>query len=62
MTIALALFLLASAGGMALLVAGVHVLAGLGWALIAGALCLIACAMFLRTGLREPARREVKGG
>lgn len=63
MTIALALFLLTSAGGLALLVAGVYLLAGLGWAFLAGGVCMLCAAAFLRAGMREPVRqRGVKGG
>lgn len=63
MTIALALFLLASAGGMALLVAGVFMLAGAGWALIAASGSLLCAAAFLRAGMRQSTRQSgVKDG
>jgi len=46
-------FLLASLVGFGLLCAGVWMLAGTGWALIAGGLCMFAIAGFIRRGLRD---------
>lgn len=50
---ALYLFVTAALAGLCLISAGVYVLAGLGWALVAGGACLLVCAAFLRAGLRE---------
>jgi hypothetical protein len=47
----LTLFLLVAMAGLCLFVAGVYVLAGIGWALIAGAVALITAAGFIRKGL-----------
>ena len=44
-------FLLMVAAGVAMLVAGVYVLAGTGWALIAGGAFCISAAVFIRKGL-----------
>lgn len=52
MTIALIFFLLFAAAGLSSLVAGVFFLAGMGWALVAGGVALLACAAFLRSGIR----------
>lgn len=57
MTIALTLFLLSAGAGLALLVAGVYFLAGMGWALLAGGVALLACAAFVRSGLRAGVKR-----
>lgn len=46
-------FLLVSLIGFALLCAGVWILAGTGWALIAGAACMFLSAGFIRRGLRD---------
>ncbi len=47
----LLLFLLTAAAGMAAAVAGVFVLAGLGWSLLAGGGALLLAAGFIRKGL-----------
>lgn len=47
----LILFLLAAVGGLCLGVAGVFVLAGLGWSLLAGGAALLLVASFVRKGL-----------
>ncbi|MFT0533939.1 hypothetical protein ACMHYJ_14090 [Castellaniella hirudinis] len=57
MTIALTLFLLAAIAGLSLLVAGTFVLAGPGWAFVAGGAALLVCAAFLRSGLRSEVKR-----
>lgn len=44
-------FLLACLAGFGLLCAGVWLLAGTGWALVAGAGCLFAIAGFIRRGM-----------
>lgn len=44
-------FLLVSLAGFALLCAGVWMLAGTGWSLIAGALSLFCIAGFIRRGI-----------
>jgi len=44
--------------GLGLLVAGVYILAGLGWALLAGGVSMLVCAAFIRAGIRI----GVKGG
>ena len=46
-------FLLVSLAGHALLCAGVWMLAGTGWSLIAGACSLFSIAWFIRRGLRD---------
>lgn len=51
MNIGLLIFLLAAISGLCLLIAGVHLLLGLGWALIAGAGSMFCIAGFLRKGL-----------
>lgn len=48
---AFVVFLLVSLAGFALLCAGVWMLAGTGWALIAGALSLFCIAGFIRRGI-----------
>lgn len=48
---ALIAFLLISLAGLGLLCAGVFVLAGPGWALIAGAASLLCVAAFIRRGM-----------
>lgn len=50
---ALYLFVMAALAGLCLIAAGVFLLAGLGWALVAGGVCLLVCAAFIRSGLRE---------
>lgn len=57
MTIALTLFLLFAGAGLALLVAGVYFLTSMGWAFVAGGIALLACAAFLRSGLRSGVKR-----
>lgn len=57
MTIALTLFLLAAIAGLSLLVAGTFLLAGPGWAFVAGGIALLFCAAFLRSGLRSGVKR-----
>lgn len=47
----LIIFLITAATGLALGVAGVFVLAGLGWSLLAGACALLLAAGFIRKGL-----------
>jgi len=47
----LLIFILTALAGLALATAGVHVLFGLGWALLAGAASLLLIAGFLRKGL-----------
>lgn len=44
-------FLLVSLSGFALLCAGVWMLAGTGWALIAGAISMFGIAGFIRRGI-----------
>lgn len=46
-------FLAASAAGLGLSCAGVYVLAGLGWALVAGGASCFAVAGFIRKGLTD---------
>ncbi len=46
-------FILAAMCGFALATAGVYVLAGLGWSLLAGSLSLFLIAGFLRKGLTD---------
>ncbi|NGR09387.1 hypothetical protein G5B41_17745 [bacterium SGD-2] len=53
MKAALYLFVTAALAGLCLIAIGVFVLAGLGWALVAGGACLLVCAAFIRAGLRE---------
>lgn len=57
MTIALTLFLLTAVAGLGLLVAGTFLLAGPGWAFVAGGIALLVCAAFLRSGLRAEVKR-----
>ncbi len=57
MTIALTLFLLAAVSGLGLLVAGTFILAGPGWAFVAGGISMLVCAAFLRGGLRAEVKR-----
>lgn len=52
MKAALYLFVAAALAGLCAITAGVLVLAGLGWALVAGGTCLLVCAAFIRAGLR----------
>lgn len=52
MTAAMVAALLSFLGGAALIVAGVHVLAGLGWSLIAAAVPLLLLAAVILRGLR----------
>ena len=52
-TIALLLALI----GFGLLVAGVYVLAGLGWCLIAGSCCAFVMSGFIRQGILQEAKR-----
>jgi len=47
----LILFIVAAAAALCLFVAGVFVLAGVGWSLIAGACSFLAAAGFIRKGL-----------
>ncbi|PMW10187.1 MULTISPECIES: hypothetical protein, partial [unclassified Pseudomonas] len=47
----LILFIVAAAAALCLFVAGVFVLAGVGWSLIAGACSFLATAGFIRKGL-----------
>nr|WP_314586587.1 hypothetical protein [uncultured Pseudomonas sp.] len=47
----LLIFLLAAAVGLCLIVAGVYVLVGTGWALLAGGVALLMVAGFIRKGL-----------
>lgn len=51
MKTALTLFVLAVLCGLGLAVAGVYLLAGLGWSLIAGSVGMLAIAGFIRQGL-----------
>lgn len=51
MKAALALFVLAGLAGLALGVAGVYLLAGPGWALVAGSVAMLSVAAFIRKGL-----------
>jgi len=46
-------FLLVSIAGFGLLCAGVWLLAGTGWALIAGAASMFSIAWFIRRGLSD---------
>ncbi|MFW8567058.1 hypothetical protein [Orrella sp. 11846] len=62
MAIALSLFLLATILGMSLLVAGVYILAGFGWSLLACGACLLSAAAFIRSGMRAHENKEVSGG
>jgi hypothetical protein len=48
---ALTWFFLTRAAGAAIAVTGVYVLAGFGWALIAGGVLLLAVSEFIRQGL-----------
>ncbi|WP_288477164.1 hypothetical protein [uncultured Pseudomonas sp.] len=51
MSTASILYLLIAALGFGLAVAGVYILLGLGWALLAGAASCFAAAAFIRRGL-----------
>ncbi|MFW8566161.1 hypothetical protein [Orrella sp. 11846] len=51
MKTALTLFILSGLLGLALAVAGVYLLAGSGWALIAGAVSSLLISGFIRRGL-----------
>lgn len=51
MNTGLLVFLLAAMAGLCLLVGGVFVLAGLGWALVASGAACLAAAGFIRKGL-----------
>lgn len=53
MKAALYLFVAAALAGLCLIATGVFLLAGLGWALVTGGVCLLVCAAFIRSGLRE---------
>lgn len=46
-------FLLLLAAGAAMLVAGVYLIVGIGWALIAGGLLCICAASFIRKGMTD---------
>ena len=48
-----AVALLALLAGMGLVIAGVYLLAGLGWSLIAGAVPLLALAFVIQRGLHR---------
>lgn len=50
---ALLTFLLLTLAGMGLFVAGVYLLGGLPWALLAGSLASLAAAWFIRAGMVE---------
>lgn len=47
----LILFIVSALGGLVLLVAGVFLLQGAGWALVAGGAALFAVSAFLRKGM-----------
>lgn len=47
----LILFIVAAVAALCLFIAGVFVLAGLGWSFIAGAVSFLAAAGFIRKGL-----------
>lgn len=47
----LLIFLLAAAAGLCLIVGGVYVLTGMGYALLAGGVALLLVAGFIRKGL-----------
>jgi hypothetical protein len=51
MNTGLLVFLLAAMAGLCLLVGGVFVLSGLGWALVAGGAAFLVAAGFVRKGL-----------
>ncbi len=51
MNTGLLIFLMCSLLGLGLLVAGVFVLLGIGWALLAGGVALLVIAGFIREGL-----------
>lgn len=51
MNIATILYLVTAAIGFSLAVAGVYILLGLGWALLAGAISCFVSAAFIRRGL-----------
>lgn len=51
MNAGLVIFLIAAAAGLCLFVAGIFVLYGLGWSLLAGAVSMLAVAGFIRKGL-----------
>jgi hypothetical protein len=51
LTSAVLWFCVLTAAGLAALIAGVYVLAGFGWMLIAGGVSLLAVAWFLRLGI-----------
>lgn len=53
MNYGLIIFLVASGAGLAMCCAGVFVLAGLGWALVAGGVSCFAVAGFIRKGLSD---------
>lgn len=52
MNTGLIIYLLTALAGFVLLCAGTYVLAGLGWALIAGAVSMFSIAAFVQKGLR----------
>lgn len=58
MKTAIAALIICGMAGLGLLVAGVYILAGLGWALLAGGVSMLVCAAFIRAGIRI----GVKGG
>lgn len=51
MNTGLIVFLLMAVAGLCLLVGGVFILAGLGWALVGGGCALLLAAGFIRKGL-----------
>lgn len=51
MNMPLLIFVLSALAGLLLAVAGVYMLSGPGWALIAGAVALLLVAAFVRKGL-----------
>ncbi|ARU04746.1 hypothetical protein CCO03_08710 [Comamonas serinivorans] len=51
MNLPIIIFLLLSATGLGLFVAGAAILAGLGWALLAGSAACLVAAAFLKKGL-----------
>ena len=49
---ALLIFVIAALAGLCLLSAGVYLLAGIGWTMIAGGASLLLCAVFVLMGIR----------
>lgn len=58
MRTAIAALIICGMAGLGLLVAGVYVLAGPGWSLLAGGASMLVCTAFIRAGIRV----GVKGG